>query len=141
MIGILSNIWIRRSIRYFEIEEVTMNRSVPTIYLPNIEETIVFLDRMREKLGFPIVITSTYRSPVLNQLIGGVANSTHLIFCAIDSVPMSGRKEDLYMMHEYTHTNRTRLMGVGYYDSFLHIDHRGLFNRRSPATWGKKLGD
>lgn len=36
------------------------------------------LQPVRDKLGFPMTITSGYRSPALNRAIGGVANSQHM---------------------------------------------------------------
>lgn len=35
------------------------------------------LDPLREAWGRPITVTSGYRCPVLNRLVGGVANSQH----------------------------------------------------------------
>lgn len=42
------------------------------------------LDPIRERLGVPVRITSGYRSKALNELVGGVKNSPHLIGCAAD---------------------------------------------------------
>jgi uncharacterized protein YcbK (DUF882 family) len=136
---ILEDIMIKHCIRYFTIEEVTKGRKIPFEYLSNIEYTLAFADAMRNRLGFPIVITSSYRNPKLNKLIGGVEKSLHLVFNALDLVPMSGDHKELALMHKYASENRTRLMGVGYYYSFLHIDHRGQLNRYSPVTWGRSL--
>ena len=36
------------------------------------------LQPVRDKLGFPMTITSGYRSPALNRLVGGEATSQHL---------------------------------------------------------------
>lgn len=36
------------------------------------------LQPVREKLGFPMTITSGYRSPALNKLVGGKPTSQHL---------------------------------------------------------------
>ena len=43
-----------------------------------------YLDRIREKLGKPILISSGYRCPVLNKSVGGVYNSQHLKGLAAD---------------------------------------------------------
>ena len=136
---VLYNIWQRNKIRYFTIEEVTMGRLIPHDLLSNIEYTIAFLDKMRCHLGFPISITSSYRNEALNALIGGVKNSLHLMFNALDSVPSSGDREQLKAMQKYTSKWRTRQMGVGYYETFLHTDNRGFLNRYSPVTWGKVI--
>ena len=42
------------------------------------------LDPIRERWGEPIRITSGYRCKALNELVGGVKNSPHLIGCAAD---------------------------------------------------------
>lgn len=42
------------------------------------------LEPARNKLGVPIVITSGFRSPVLNSRVGGVSNSQHCDGCAAD---------------------------------------------------------
>ena len=36
------------------------------------------LQPVRDKLGFPMTITSGYRSPALNRLVGGESTSQHL---------------------------------------------------------------
>ena len=133
--NILKEIWERLNIEHFAIEEVTLGRSIPEAKLVNIEETIKFADAMRESVGLPIVITSSYRNPSLNESVGGSSTSLHLQFNALDLVPMSGKKEDLVEMRKFVNKNRTRLMGVGFYDSFIHLDFRGLLCRPSPKTW------
>ena len=44
------------------------------------------LQPLRDKLGKPIIITSGYRCPRLNQAVGGVKNSQHLEGKAVDIV-------------------------------------------------------
>lgn len=43
-----------------------------------------YLDNLRRLYGRPIVITSGYRSPALNDAVGGVKNSRHLQGLAVD---------------------------------------------------------
>lgn len=42
------------------------------------------LDPVRDKFGIPVIITSGYRYPQVNRLVGGVDNSQHMSGCAAD---------------------------------------------------------
>lgn len=42
------------------------------------------LDPIRDRLCTPIIITSGYRCPKVNKLVGGVNNSQHMSGCAAD---------------------------------------------------------
>ena len=44
------------------------------------------LEPLREHFGIPIVVSSGYRCPALNQAIGGVSNSQHLTGEATDII-------------------------------------------------------
>jgi len=122
-------------IRYFTVEELTKGKSIPYEYIKNIMPTIAFTDKMRGSLMIPITINSSYRDEALNKEIGGVRNSLHLVFNALDISPVSGKLEDLNEMKEYVRINRTNQMGVGYYTTFIHLDFRGELGRKSPVTW------
>ena len=50
------------------------------------------LDPIREVWGEPIVVSSGYRCPELNTLVGGAKNSHHLLGCAADII--AGNKAD-----------------------------------------------
>lgn len=53
--------------------------------LDNMLNLIFFcLQPLRDKLGKPIIISSGYRCPKLNKLVGGVSNSQHLLGQAVD---------------------------------------------------------
>lgn len=42
------------------------------------------LDPLRDVLYTPIIITSGYRNPQVNKLVGGANNSQHMLGCAAD---------------------------------------------------------
>lgn len=42
------------------------------------------LDPVRDKFSTPVIITSGYRCPQVNKLVGGVNNSQHMSGCAAD---------------------------------------------------------
>ena len=42
------------------------------------------LDPVRDMVNTPIIITSGYRCPQVNRLVGGVGNSQHMSGCAAD---------------------------------------------------------
>ena len=42
------------------------------------------LDPIRDKFCAPVIITSGYRTPQVNKLVGGVNNSQHMSGCAAD---------------------------------------------------------
>ena len=42
------------------------------------------LDPVRDKFCTPVIITSGYRCPQVNRLVGGVDNSQHMSGCAAD---------------------------------------------------------
>ncbi|ABD55238.1 glycoside hydrolase family protein [Jannaschia sp. CCS1] len=92
----------------------------------NMRRTIQMLDRLREVLDQPIHILSGYRSPAYNQLVGGVPNSLHVQFNAIDFYVGGATRpahwaavlKDMRVAGEFRG-------GIGIYSSFVHIDTRG----------------
>ncbi len=47
------------------------------------------LDPIREAWGEPIVVSSGYRCKELNELVGGVKNSHHMLGCAADIIAVN----------------------------------------------------
>ncbi len=72
---------------FFNLEEFTVSQSAaragiknePTAdVLKNIVELCKVLDDYRRRSGKPVVITSGYRSPKVNKLVGGARTSQHV---------------------------------------------------------------
>lgn len=78
------------------------------------------LERLRARLGRPIIITSGYRCPVHNANVGGVSNSQHV----------AGTAADIYVdgvsTRELARICKQIFDGVGTYVSqgFVHVDMR-----------------
>ena len=84
--------------RNFTLDEFTQlhlhpDNVPPTQHIVNITYGVAtILQPLRDALGCPIVINSGYRTPVVNKLVGGVANSQHMSGCAADIYPKDLRK-------------------------------------------------
>ena len=99
-----------------------------------IVETAWIADLARRQLGFPLTITSAYRSPDYNKAVGGAVRSQHVANTALDLIPSKGRVKQLYDQLIAMRNGGAFKGGVGIYDSFVHVDTRGSKN----ATWGKR---
>lgn len=62
------------------------NTSPDPATITTMRQTAMEMERVRELLGFPITITSWYRSSELNRKLGSLPNSQHLIGEAVDFV-------------------------------------------------------
>lgn len=60
------------------------NAEPPRELWPNIALTATLLDELRESFGRAIRITSCYRAPSYNRIVGGEPRSQHLAWSAID---------------------------------------------------------
>lgn len=54
--------------------------------MDNLPYLAEMLQRIRDTLGVPVIVTSAYRSPVLNRAVGGVTSSDHVTGQAADIV-------------------------------------------------------
>ena len=88
--------------KYFTIKELTASATAQREGIDNCPPTSAYhllhvlvdqlLDPIREAWGEPIVVSSGYRCKQLNELIGGVKNSHHILGCAADII--AGNKAD-----------------------------------------------
>jgi hypothetical protein len=91
--------------RSFDLEEFLVSQTATRRGIPNIpSEAVVdeltrlcslILQPLRDRLARPIVISSGYRSPMLNEAIGGAKNSDHMKGRAADIVVPSMAVRDV----------------------------------------------
>lgn len=65
------------------------NRMPELVEAHVVELVDILLDPLREAWGGPLVVTSGYRCPALNEAVGGSATSAHTAGWAADLVPAS----------------------------------------------------
>ncbi|MFT6772659.1 MAG: zinc D-Ala-D-Ala carboxypeptidase [Paracoccaceae bacterium] len=88
------------------------------------------LQRLRDALGVPLIITSAYRDPAYNKLRGGVPDSQHKLGHAFDISVANVRPDALI-----TAAKAAGFTSFGTYPKkgFVHIDDRS----ENIASWGK----
>ena len=89
--------------KYFSISELTHSDTAVSLGIDNtptaaavpllIELIDRVLDPIREHWGLPIRVHSGYRSPELNEEVGGVEDSWHMDGCAADISALAGNEE------------------------------------------------
>ena len=81
--------------KYFTLEELTTSAkakelgvsNIPTgRYRQNVELLAVEMDKVREILGYPVLVSCGYRRSVVNTAVGGSDTSAHLFGLAADFV-------------------------------------------------------
>lgn len=90
--------------KYFTYNEMTASATAKRLGIPNVPtwreaENLRLLvenvlDPLREAWGAPIIVTSGYRSKLLNETVGGAANSQHTTGMAADIRTLSDLPQD-----------------------------------------------
>lgn len=120
---------------YWSRTRGSVRNSIPPEALwPNIVKTLIVVDEMREIIGKPIGVTSSYRSPAYNRAVGGEPMSYHMQFKALDihspvgpailaktARLLRGKRFDL----PGNAGSFTFRGGIGTYPTFVHVDTRG----------------
>ena len=89
------------------------------------------VETLRIRCGFGIRMTCGYRCKEHNDAVGEATNSLHLHF-ATDLQPWKSNDNHLNLMCEMAAS--MDFDGIGKYDSFVHLDSRGLLDRPQ-ARW------
>lgn len=83
---------------YFTQDELTasdyaarygMNNEPDQRALESLRYTALQLDRVRALLGVPVLVSSAYRSPRVNEAVGGSKRSQHMLGQAVDLIAPS----------------------------------------------------
>tara|TARA_B100002019_G_C21199216_1_gene563058 strand:- start:589 stop:960 length:372 start_codon:yes stop_codon:yes gene_type:complete len=99
---------------------------LPSQLLPNVVELAENLQALRDFVGLPIKINSSYRSLEHNAKIGGSQNSQHLFAKAADIVIESKSPEQVAnIIKHLIDEGRMKQGGIGVYKTFTHYDIRG----------------
>ena len=90
--------------KYFTMNELTASATAKRFGIPNVPtwreaENLRLLvenvlDPLREAWGAPIIVTSGFRSKMLNEMVGGAANSQHTTGMAADIRTLSDLPQD-----------------------------------------------
>lgn len=125
-------------IRFFKPEEFlfkgasnathNLNEDPPEALWENVVDLAKVLDVLRAELDAPIYFNSVYRSPAYNEKIGGAARSLHKQFKAADFHVRGGAGGPKAWAAKLRRLRSEGLFsgGVGVYDSFVHLDTRGV---------------
>jgi len=96
------------------------------------------LEPLREALGRPLKISSGYRSPAYNRLIGGAPGSQHCAGIAADILMNSDAEQ---LKAAAIASNIKGIGGIGIYPGrgFIHVDIRPRIGGK-PTTWAQIKG-
>ncbi len=83
------------------------------------------LQKLRNQINRPVIITSGYRNPTHNKNVGGSPRSQHLLGTAADIAVRGMSPQELAPRAE-----AIGFTGIGLYRNFLHLDIRP-----TPARW------
>ena len=90
---------------HFSLPELTVSEwaarnavdnTPPPEALANLKRLAMALEVVRYTLGYPVIISSGYRSPIVNRMVGGVSSSYHTMGLAADfTCPQFGTPVDV----------------------------------------------
>jgi len=110
--------------KHFDISEFRCRETGENDMKP---EFIHMLDELRDKCGFPFVITSGYRSKQHSIEVRKEQPGTHTLGIAVD-IAVSNGFERMNIVHEAL---KMGFSGIGVAKSFVHVDMRTT----TPVMW------
>lgn len=110
----------------FNISELEFRAVIPDQYLENAKNLLIEMQKVRDAIQKPIIITSGYRDSAYNESIGGATQSQHILACAADcyikDMPI---KEFHKIVRDGIKAQRWNFKGLGFYDrGWIHVDIR-----------------
>ncbi len=108
----------------FRVREFACSDGSDPIFIDS--ELIKILQKIRDHFKKPITITSGYRTPTRNKVVGGTTYSQHLYGMAAD-IKVDGVSPQ--KVAQYAETLLTNRGGIGIYATFTHIDVRATKSR------------
>ena len=115
--------------QYFTLEELTQSQyatrkgisNIPTgVYMQNLVYTASKMDEVRKLLGKPVIVSSGYRSTVVNLAIGGSPTSSHTAGLAVDfTCPEFGAVEEVFNAIRKSPLRYDQIINEG--DSWCHL--------------------
>lgn len=88
-------------------------------------ELIEKLEKLRQRIGQPLIINSGYRTPEHNKAVGGAENSLHVEGKAADIRKVKGLTiDEMGILAE-----KIGFVGIGLYTWGIHVDVREMYSR------------
>lgn len=121
-------------IGYFDTAEFASKDGQPSTWPTVVNPQLIELcNKIREEMGCELVVNSGYRSPEHNAKVGGAKNSMHVLGQAADLSPRPYRIWRVKKLHEICDRLNPN-GGVGFYNTFCHVDTRGVRARWDERT-------
>jgi zinc D-Ala-D-Ala carboxypeptidase len=120
----------------FSLEEmlITQHRDIPEQYMPsdyvknNLKDLCEnILQSLRDKLGKTVIVSSGYRCPKLNTLIGGACNSQHIVGKAADINVAGMTVQEVYDFIKRSGLPYDQL--IQEFGQWVHVSYNGQKNR------------
>lgn len=124
----------------FALEEFTrsttakkqgINNDPGPMEIANLQALVLnVLQPLRTAMGFPINISSGYRSPALNAAIGGAANSQHMKGQAADIVGANNAMMFNYIKENLPFDQLIWEAGNSTQPDWIHVSYKSIGNRK-----------